>query len=388
MPDFAPFAGLRFDPNSVDPAAAISPPYDVIDEAQHQRLLDHDPNNVVRWILGSDPKQPYADLAEYRKRGQLVDDLHSAGTLMLDEEPAFYRYTMRFLDADGQAREYRGLFGAVDAAPWARGGVLPHEEVRAHVVEDRLQLLRATEMNMGVVQLVVDDRSGELARLVEAAPAELLFEGRDFEDQHHRLEAIRDKDSLAAIAANIGPRTSVVADGHHRYTTAVRFREESSLPGADRALALIADLFQEGIVIYPTHRVLVWNDAPSGAAQQLAEALAPLDDGDGAEWRWELPDGTTKTLRSRTDTGVPTLARRLQEVVSSAQVTPEVKTFHDEAAARECLEQAEGEVLAVWMPPVGTEEFWDRTAGEEVFPPKTTYFLPKVCTGVVARTLR
>lgn len=386
MPDIAPFRGLRFNADQVEPSSAICPPYDVIDAAQHARLLAHDPHNAVRWILGDDPETPFANEEEYKRRAALVASWESEGALVLDEEPAFYLYEMDFRLPEGGTGRYRGILAAVEATPWEDGRVLPHEEIRPKVVEDRLALLRATKMNMGVVQLAVDDRAGKLDAILEGAPRVLLFEGRDWNDEGHRLEAITDAKTIAAIQEWASPETAIVADGHHRYTTAVLFRKESDLPGANRALAMIGDLFQGGVRIYATHRLLVTKSAAE-SAELGALIRTQLNDGDGLRWSVELPNGDRQELSSRADVSVPTLSRRLQALLDEHGGEVVVETFHDEAAARERAVELGDRAVVCWMPPVGKDEFWDRCSQKEVFPPKTTYFLPKVCTGILARQL-
>lgn len=383
MPNFAPLRGVRF---AANPAASISPPYDVIDAAHHQRLLDHDAHNAVRWVLGTNPSEPYGNEDEYRRRGEEFLRWIEEGVLVEDEAPTFYVYTLSFRDHDGATRSYRGVFGAVAAEPWASGGVLPHEEVRPKVVDDRLALVRATRSNMGVVQLVVDGRSGEFGQLLESAERETLFEGRDEAGDQHRLEAIRGAGAIAALQEQLKDASSVVADGHHRYTTAVRLREEDGVPGSERALAVVADLFQEGLEIYPTHRLLVWEGQPGAAAAAMDRVHAALNDGSGAKWRMETHTGASVEVTSTADLAKPTLARRLVDALEGGPA-PVIETFHDDAAMQKRLATVGGEALACWMPAVTKEEFWSRASGGEVFPPKTTYFLPKVGTGIVARRI-
>ncbi|MEM7166305.1 MAG: DUF1015 domain-containing protein [Planctomycetota bacterium] len=386
MPDFAPFRGVRFAADSASPAARISPPYDVIDAQHHQRLLDHDAHNAVRWILGLDPANPYAGADEYRRRGEEFLSWLQSGVLVEDDEPMLYLYSLSFRDHGGKQRQYRGLFGAVAAEPWASGGVLPHEEVRPKVVDDRLALMRATRANMGVVQLVIDGRDGAFGGILDGAQRELLFEGSDEAGDQHRLEAIRGDAAARALGDVLAGASSVVADGHHRYTTAVRLREEDGIDGSDKALAVVADLFQDGIEIYETHRLLLWEGSGGEAATTLAQVKSALDDGSGDRWRLEAGTGESCELMSSADLDRPTLARRLVDALEGVP-EPTIETFHDEAAARARLDEWQGEALACWMPPVSKEEFWARASRGEVFPPKTTYFLPKVCTGIVARRL-
>ncbi|MGE3166358.1 MAG: DUF1015 domain-containing protein [Planctomycetota bacterium] len=385
MPDIAPFQGLRFDPKRLNPAAAIAPPYDVIDAEMHARLLAHDPYNVVRWTLGDDPAKPYGTEEEYRPRAAIVKDWVQRGVLIRDSKPAFYSYEMSFTAPGGQRSRYRGILVAVEVVPWSAKKILPHEEIRPKVVDDRLNLLRATRVNMGVVQLTIDGRDGRMGRLVDTAPRVPLFAGDDFLGQHHRLEAIDDARAVGQLQELVGPLQAIVADGHHRYTTAIKYREETKDSiGSERALVMIGDLFQPGLQIYPTHRVLVAEDAER--AHALSEHLREcLSDRDGDAWTIEWSSGESVSVKSSPDLAHDTLYRRLQGALAGQTVT--VETYHDARAAEQSLRAHGQRALLCRMPAVGKDEFWGRAANGEIFPPKTTFFLPKIFTGIVARSL-
>ena len=255
MVDLAPFRGIRFH-DSVPPEKGISPPYDAIDAALHRRLLNHHEKNSVRWTLGEDPENPTADEAEYVERGARIRQGLQEGSLVMEGEPALYRYTLEYTGADGARHTYSGLCGALAAGPWRESGVHPHEETKPHVVEDRLKLLMASKVDMGVVHLVNRDTEGSLTRLVSSAPADLLFSGEDFAGSRHQLERITDADSIRAIRDRLDSLDLVVADGHHRFTTFIESARRGEMKGGDRVLVTIADLDQPGMVIRPTHRVL------------------------------------------------------------------------------------------------------------------------------------
>lgn len=390
MPQLETFRGVRF--GGPTATGAVAPPYDVIDPPLHRRLLDHHPSPVVRLTLGDDPERPMGDEAEYRERGRLLARWLEEGVLARDEQPALYHYELEFTAPGGARQRYEGLFGAVPALPWGEGGVLPHEEIRPKVVDDRFLLMRCTASQLGIVQLVVDGRDGVWGRCLAEAPRELLMGGEDATAHRHRLAAIRDPHAVRSLSTWMASQVAVVADGHHRYTTAARIHRETQLAGRERVVVVIGDLFQDGITIHPTHRLLCWDGPDNGRTAEARDLLcARLDDGGDAPdaWQLEAPGlGASRTLRSRTDRGVSTLARRLQAALDELPVKPVVETYHDRAAAQERLVRSRpGSVLACWMPPVGKAEFWERASHGEIFPPKTTYFLPKIHTGLVARVL-
>ena len=398
MPHLAPFRAIRFAsegtaPDGMSPVDGICPPYDVIDANQHQSLLDHHDHNAVRWVLGHDPSAPKGNESEYRRRGDEFRQWLEAGVLTEDPERSLYLYRMEFRDHTGRPMQYRGVIGALEAAEWGSRGVFPHEEVHTDVVEDRLRLLEASGVDTGVVQIVVDGRDGEWARLQDeaAAKAELLFEGEGPDGARHTVHRLRRGEAQQAICEWLEPRDSVIADGHHRYTTLLEFGCRRGAANTPYVLAAVGDLFQEGLDIYPTHRLVTWNGTQSSGKSMapgdlIAHLREALHDGEGQEWALQMRDGEKVAMQSRND-HPDTLARRLRDALGSALGELHIANYHHDPAAAEALAASTGSALLCWLPPVTREEFWQRTTRQEVFPPKTTYFLPKISTGIAARWL-
>ncbi|MEE8143011.1 MAG: DUF1015 domain-containing protein [Planctomycetota bacterium] len=386
MPDFAPFRGIRFRPGT-DVTACLAPPYDVIGPDLHQQLLDLHPHNTVRWILGEEPGNPFAGDESYRRRAQLFEEWLRDGLLVREEQPCYYLYQHRFQDDEGCQRTYEGVLGAVRVQPWGEG-VYPHEHVKTDVVDNLCDLLHAARFNAGVVQLVLADSDSTFRSLIGQAPAELLFEGKDWQGNHHRLLAIRDQTSMVAIAERLRAQPCVVADGHHRYNAAQQFQSRYPGPGSERTLAIVGDLFQEGLRIGPTHRLVLWEPNAAVDPWQVCQHLAKvLDDQEGCEWQLLVPGRDPLQLRSRFDAGRPTLARCLEDELRAAHPESRMEPFHDEERARARMAQWPGTALFCRLPAVTKEEFWRRGSHHEVFPSKTTFFEPKIGTGLVAHWL-
>ncbi|MCI0652812.1 MAG: DUF1015 domain-containing protein [Planctomycetes bacterium] len=388
MPDTAPFRGVRFASGRVPPESGVCPPYDVIDEALHRRLLALHPHNAVRWILGARPEEPHGSADEYRRRGEEFRAWLRDGVLRLEEAPAYYGYECRYRDDGGAPRAYRALLVALAATPWSEGQVLPHERVHDHIVQDRFALVRASGIDTGVVKVVIDDRVGDFARACDEAPREFLWEGEAWDGARHRLSSIYDSAHLARLRDLLAARTAVMADGHHRYSTMIKFGEERGRPM--RVLAAVGDLFQDGVRIEPTHRLLAWRAASrplthAWTGDFIARLRAALDDGAGDEWRVLDAQGRAAAICSRDDAARPTLARRLEQFLDAEPERPALSAFHDAAAAERALRAEAAPAVLCLMPPVGKEEFWRRATRGEIFPPKTTFFKPKIATGIVAR---
>ncbi len=392
MPEIAPLRGVRFDPRALPPVRGICPPYDVIRPEDHRALLDYHPRNAVRWILGTDPAQPAGDSAEYRRRGAEIRQWLGEGVLVRDTEPSLYIYELHSAEPTGPP-PYRALLCALEAAPWTERRVRPHEMVREGVVSDRYELLKESGIDSGVVSAVVDGR-GWFSDLLQSCEGERLFEGSGWDRAGHCLSRVRAPGAIDKVCAALRDRDAVVADGHHRYTTLIEWGRELRARHPERGdrharvLAAVGDLFEPGLVIRPTHRLLVWPADAAGAAERAAREIAErLGDQRGIDWGAELAGRRPFHMRSVDQSAAKTLAARLAELVAGFEIPPEVMTFHDVGVARQRLRALGPRAVLVRMPPVGKEEFWRRAGAGEVFPPKTTYFVPKIPTGVVARLL-
>ncbi len=385
MPEIVPFRGLRFDAERVPPGAEICPPYDVIDADQHLKLLQHHDLNAVRLVLGDQPESPKGTESEYRARGDLVRQWVDEGILRHDSAPSYYLYEYEFTNMHGVRSAYRGVLGAARAKEWGEG-VLRHEEIRPKVVDDRLSLLRASGVDTGVVQLCDQGLAAQLAPFFSTGRAPTV-DATDFLGDRHRLWVVDEPTAVTAIRELLEPRQAIVADGHHRYTTALRLGGEDPRPGAGHVLTMLGDIDQEGLRIEPTHRILRFND--SAAPAQVASAISQsLDQGSGEPWILERHDGTSIEGQTPMELSEPTFARRISSIWESAATGEfEIENWHDVAAARKRLQELGDQALLCVLPAVSNDEFWKRCSGGEVFPPKTTYFEPKISTGMVIRLI-
>ena len=286
MPLVRPFRALRFDPGSVgDLAKVVAPPYDVIDRAQHAVLLGRHPANVVRLDLPHDEAGDEPD-DRYRRAARTLAAWRSDGTLHKDPHPSVYVYEQTYRVPRGSAeRMQRGFFGRLRLEPFGPGGgVLPHERTLAGPREDRYRLLRATGVNTSPVVGLYDDASGRsrelLDRLTAGAPTVDLV---DDEGTRHRLwpAAADGADPDTNVAALLGVAAAgpiTIADGHHRYETALRYRDERRMtrsceedPPFDYLLALLVER-REPLTVLATHRLLRSGTRPPGAGSLLDAA--------------------------------------------------------------------------------------------------------------------
>jgi uncharacterized protein (DUF1015 family) len=272
VPEIRPFRALRYEPENVgDLAAVVAPPYDVIKPAEHQVLLLRSPRNVVRLDLPSDePGDGPGD--RYRRAARTLAAWRSDGTFRKDPRPAIYVYEQQYrVPGTTQDRTQRGFFARLKLEPYGpTSGVLPHERTITAPREDRYMLLRATGVNTSPVIGLYDDpdrRSPALfGQLTETAPT---IDLRDDDGIRHRLWVVptseNDVEGPGAAAAQLiaiaKERPILIADGHHRYETALRYRDERRMtrsceedPAFDYLLMELVAA-HESLTVLPTQRI-------------------------------------------------------------------------------------------------------------------------------------
>jgi len=273
-----PFRGVRYAEDRVSGLAEVtSPPYDVIVADTESQLFARDPHNIVRIILprheAGQPGSPYEDAA-VELAGWLAD-----GILIADLEPALYVYEQIALDAEGRADPagvlQRGLIGALGLVLPTAGIVQPHENVAPGPVAGRRQLMEATRANLEPIFLLYEGTGGPASKLVDevATSRTPIVEACTADSLRHRLWAITDKTELAAIAADLAPRSALIADGHHRYAAYLQLQNRERQAGAgagpwDKGLALLVDSTAYPPQLGAIHRVI------EGLVPQTAARLA------------------------------------------------------------------------------------------------------------------
>ncbi|MFG2719179.1 DUF1015 family protein [Streptomyces sp. NPDC048416] len=410
-----PFRGLRYVPERVGSLAAVtSPPYDVVvrpDGLLH--LESADPYNIVRLIL----PQASSPAARNQQAALTLDDWLDEGVLAPDPEPALYVY-----EQEGDGILQRGVIGALALSEPAEGVVLPHEDVMPHVVEDRAALMRTTAAHLEPLLLTYHGSTtatGANAVIDRTIAREPLLRTTTEDGFSHRLWALTDPADLAEVQSDLSAHQAVIADGHHRWATYLRLRDEQSSPGPwDFGLVLLVDTARYPLRVRSIHRLLhrvpvakalaavtaadafrvrtldvPLDRAMEALAQAAAESNAFLLAGDG---RFHLLDRPDEALLARTvRADRPPAWRSLDATVLHATLlddiwripdTPEeIAYIHDTAAT---VEQAERHgKTAVLMHPVREEVVRDLARQGVTMPRKSTSFGPKPATGLVLRSL-
>ena len=241
MPRFEPFAAVRYDTGRVSLDDVVAPPYDVIGPDERRRLAARSPHNVVHVDL----PQPDGGGDRYAAAGARFAGWLADGILTVDEEPGFYVYRMGWRDEQGRVGQTTGVIGALELAPPGERGVLPHERTMGKPKDDRLNLMRATRANLSPIWGL--SLASGLSALCEVAGPPLARH-TDEDGVHHRLWTLRQPAVVAAVREIVASAPVVIADGHHRYETALAYRDErAALTGGgpadhDLVLAYLVEL--------------------------------------------------------------------------------------------------------------------------------------------------
>jgi len=407
LPDIQPFRGLRYRLPDADLSKVLAPPYDVITPAYQEELYARDPRNIVRVVLNRTPGDTAYEEAGATFRGWLA-----AGLLAPDAEPALYLVEQTF-EVEGRSCKRYGLLTRFRVEDDARGRVLPHEHTRKAAKEDRYKLLKATRANFSPIFLMFSDRQGSFAKQAEAAartPPE--FQYTDDGGVVHRVWPIREGAAVSALQSAIGSEKAYIADGHHRWATAQRYHQEV---GAEAAwtLGYFTPMESAGLVVLPYHRLLDRGPSLEEARRALA-AQFDVTDVSGAPaaakkaaqskaaYAFGLVEpsgaGLVAEARDRAAQLMPKDAapslRALDTFFLHQAVLPRLLTVPEDAVRyAHSMREVEEELkagkckLAVIMRPTPVRQIVDVADARENMPAKSTFFHPKLPSGLVMHPL-
>jgi uncharacterized protein (DUF1015 family) len=382
VPRFAPFRALRFDPAVAGPLDLLTaPPYDVISGRNRQRLRERSPYNIVHVDLAD----PHGDGDErYRRAGAMLRAWRAAGAVVLDDAPAYHGYELRF-PADGGRATVRGVLCALELEPLGRG-VLPHEQTMEGPIDDRLRLLRASGTQLSPIYGAVAGPSEPLAATLDrvtAAPP--LATVHDEEAVEHRVWAIPADADVGAWLADL---PMLIADGHHRYATALAYRDERRRedgPGPwDALMTLVVDAAHETVPVLPYHRVQIAGEAPTGGvpAEDLDEVLTGVDDRALRYGTATRRDGRIVYRLHDLDGDPPTVRALHDQVLDRIAPGDDLRFTHDARDAERAVRDGNA-VAAYLLPPTTPERIRAVVERGERLPRKSTFFWPKPRTGIV-----
>lgn len=280
MPQTAPFAALRYNLDHIGSISnVIAPPYDVIDPQLQDDLYKLHPANVIRIILNR-PEPGDGGDEKYDRAAAFVKQWVDEGVLMRESAPAYYVYHQKF-DADGQSFTRRGFMGRVKVQPFGEGNIYPHEETHPKAKVDRLKLTTATKQNNSQIFGLYPDPDNEVIELLDAATAGVTpIEATDHLGVVHTLWPVTDSAVAARVSELMDDKPMFVADGHHRYETACNYRDQvaaehgGTLPEdhpAQYVMTMLVGMSDPGMIVLPTHRLLRGTESFSSA--EIVSAL-------------------------------------------------------------------------------------------------------------------
>ncbi len=279
MPQIQAFRGLRYDLGHVGALSdVIAPPYDVIDEALRTKLYERHPANVIRLILNRDEPGDDEQSNRYTRAAKYLRQWRDQGLLRLESDPAIYVYHQSFEYA-GRPHTRRGFMCRCRLERFGEGSIYPHEETHASAKEDRLKLTRACRTNLSQIFGLYPDPNSEAQEVLERHIAEKTpLEAVDHLGVVHRLWPVTDINVIAEVTSILSSKPTFIADGHHRYETACNYRDElnrqSPLPPehpANYVLMMCVGMSDPGMVVLPTHRL--FRGVPPITSEQLIEKL-------------------------------------------------------------------------------------------------------------------
>jgi uncharacterized protein (DUF1015 family) len=431
MPDVRPLHGVRYDIAKVGNLSdVVAPPYDVIDPALQERLYQLSPYNVIRLELNREETGDHPGQDRYSRAAEFLKLWRREGVLREDSHPTLYLYEQEFT-VEGASHRRRGFLARVRLEPFGKGRIFPHEQTLSGPKADRLALYHATGFNLSPIFGLYPDPEQEVIRAIEAGLRDRTpLIAHDHLGVIHRLWLVTDPAAHTAAQGLMGSRPIFIADGHHRYETGLRYRNDREARGqlagpddpAHFCLMMLVGMSDPGLRILPTHRLV--SGFPSLTVAILAERLAPQFEVEetgtgeaGCRSAWELIEANGDqdllgfgvvaedrwmTARLRSDAAMDALVPEhspewrslgvsvLHELVLKTLLgnlgSPSCRYVHliDEVLASRAVSDCD---LACLVPPAGMEHVEAIASNRELMPPKSTYFYPKLLTGLVFNPL-
>lgn len=426
MAQISAFKGLRFDTNTAGEISALCcPPYDIISEEQRQGYLKNNEYNIIRLELPKEGENPYATASDVLKVWE------DKGVLMREEKPALYIYEEEFT-AYSERNSIKGLICRLKVEEFSKGVVLPHEFTLSKAKEDRLNLMKATNCNFSQIYgLYMDEEHTSLNTIDEYSKGAPDMEFTDDDNITHRMWIVTDTKVIEKLINDFAERKIYIADGHHRYETALNYRNYCREQGIakegdaqDYQMIFLCDMLHPGLVVFPTHRIVrdlesfdkdavlakcaEYFDIDEFSATEGMEKTLSEKDAEGkkafgfytGEGQWYLL--TLKDI-SVMDSVLPDMcqaSRQLDVSVLHSLILEKIFGIDKENMAQQInltytkfFEEALSVVdsgkaqCSFVLNPTKVTEIRDVAAAGEKMPQKSTYFYPKMITGMVMNKL-
>jgi len=427
MAQIRPFHGIHYNPSRIeDLSKVVIPPYDVISPEEQCLYHDRHPYNFIRLAFGETLPDDDETWNRYTRAARYLEAWLQEGILVRDDVPSLYGFEQPYRFRD-KILVRRGLIGLVRLEPYEKGIVLPHEKTFTTPKADRLHLMRQTCANLDSVFGLYEDRCGAIAAILQAMTAsppllEFPVEGAGW----HRLWRVSERDRIDSIRKDLEESQILIADGHHRYETALTYRDERRAAGSlseaeDFVLMTLVDTRNEGLTVLPTHRLV--RCASRMELSEVLESLRPcfaiqsvhrdalrslireeteghpigFYAGQGQAFRLTL---TSEGIKAMDRPGATPFWQELDTAILHILILNDIfgidfdqnrrkgdlTYLQDEEAALSAVDSGEAS-YAFLLRPAAIPTIWKVSRARERMPPKSTYFYPKLLTGVLMRRL-
>ncbi|MBM4235567.1 MAG: DUF1015 domain-containing protein [Firmicutes bacterium] len=415
-----PFRAVRYNDKLLDSMDhLIAPPYDVLNPEEQLALYQLSPYNIIRLEYGKTYPDDSADHNRYSRAAQTLSSWLAEGVLQPEEQKTLYLYEQSFQYGAVQCCR-RGIIAALKVEKYSSGKVLPHELTFSTPKVDRLELLRKTRTNISPIFTLFPDPDAYISKLLgQISKKKPLFTLEDQSGQRHRITRIDNPDLQNAIIQFMKPQSLLIADGHHRYETALDYKEfENNATGsaADYILTILVSMKEPGLLMLPTHRMIsMLNNKSSEKLVSLCKNNfslmlmgGKLDSENDFQLEWEkttraknafaivAPDFNALLIPNvdieKERLGVELLHELIIDpFLSLPEVKDEIKnslTFpHDFETIRKSVLNNNRDSIAFILDPIPVDEVYSRALQGKIMPQKTTYFYPKLPSGLLLRNL-
>ena len=423
MAEVAPFNGIRYDQSVVgDLSKVVSPPYDIISREDRVYYHQSHPNNFVRLILGEEFDGDDASNNRFTRAKQYLGEWLEEGILKQDKQPAIYVYRQQF-EQDGKVKTIRGFTCAVKVHEYCDGVILPHENTLAKPKSQLAVLIRETGANLDSIYCLYADRGRVLDGVMEKAiEGDPVADTRDRDGVGHVLWMVTDPQEIGTVVNYLRDKPIAIADGHHRYETALGYRNEmrrkrgrqgGELP-SDYTIMTIVNVHEDDMSIFPTHRVL--DGLHADVVEGLEESLKELFEIKQSSKETIMADmrrlnaigmyrkGSAKTLKLKGDAG-PALkgceaGRKLELNILHTLVLERSLGIDEDKLRNQThisytrdpreavrLVDSGGQQMAFLLNHIDVKSVLEIASAGEKMPQKATYFYPKLLSGLVLRKM-
>ncbi|NQT75560.1 MAG: DUF1015 domain-containing protein [Candidatus Omnitrophica bacterium] len=406
MADIIPLKGVLYNPEKVnDLSKVVAPPYDVISPEEQASLYNSDPHNIIRMLLGKDSIGDNEKENRYTRAAALLKDWQDKDVLKKEKDGCAYVYSQEFT-VDGRIKRRLGFIALLRLEDFDTDStsVYPHENTLSAPKEDRTRLISSIGANLGpIFALFADEEKSIDAILAQGTKSEPLIDIRDPHDIRNKLWRVSDKDTLEKIVRLMKKEKIFIADGHHRYEVGLAFSKTQKDPKYGYILTYFTDLYADGIVILPVHRMIagVSDDILSGMEQSLKKNFATealdtrrhvkdfLSGATPSEKRFVIYSQKRFTGLKLKDNSVLDVTALHSLVIEPLQARVEKNNGRISIDFTKDLGYAVNEVdqgrfsLCILLNPTKITEVRDMAFSGRRMPQKSTYFYPKVLTGLV-----